>query len=89
MTEPWDLDPEFTRTQLFLIAELLGKINKPNEYSVKWKAIRDANSFLMIPRNTSRKRRISWKGVEAENAKYQKSFAEAEKHLKTSRIRKD
>ncbi len=28
---PWDLDLEFTRTQLFMIAELLGKIDRPNK----------------------------------------------------------
>lgn len=27
---PWDLDPEFTRTHLFLIANLLEKINRPD-----------------------------------------------------------
>ena len=28
---PWDLDPEYTRTHLFLIADMLGKIGKDNE----------------------------------------------------------
>jgi len=27
---PWDIDPEFTRTHLFLIANLLEKINRPD-----------------------------------------------------------
>ena len=28
---PWDLDPEFTQTQLFIIGEILSKINRPSE----------------------------------------------------------
>ncbi|MDE0086291.1 MAG: hypothetical protein OXU23_11295 [Candidatus Poribacteria bacterium] len=28
---PWDIDSEFTRTQLFIIAELLGKINRSDK----------------------------------------------------------
>lgn len=76
---PWDLDPEFTRTQLFLIAELLGKINKPNEHR-EVKAIRDK----LFPNDTKE----HLLEVEAENAKYQKSFAEAEKHLKTAELEK-
>ena len=33
---PWDLDPEFTRTHLFLIANLLEKINRPDaKYQVE------------------------------------------------------
>ena len=37
---PWDLDPEFTRTHLFLIANLLEKINRPDAKR-KIEAIRD------------------------------------------------
>ena len=76
---PWDLDPEFTRTQLFLIAELLGKINKPNEHR-EVKAIRDK----LFPNDTKE----HLLKVEAENAKYQKSLKEAEKHLETVEVEK-
>ena len=76
---PWDLDPEFTRTQLFLIAELLGKINKPNEHR-EVKAIRDK----LFPNDTKE----HLLKVEAENAKYQKSLEEAEKHLETVEVEK-
>ena len=37
---PWDLDPEFTRTHLFIIAELLGKVNRLDKQD-EVEAIRD------------------------------------------------
>lgn len=70
---PWDLDPEFTRTQLFLIAELLGKINKPDEQR-EVEAIRD-NLF------DDTTEQLVTTAVEVEKAKYEKSIAEVEKRL--------
>ena len=70
---PWDLDPEFTRTQLFLIAELLGKINKPDEQR-EVEAIRDK----LFDDTTEQ---LVTTAVEIEKAKYEKTIAEVEKHL--------
>ena len=70
---PWDLEPEFTRTQLFLIAEVLGKINKLDEQR-EVEAIRDklfndtAEQLVTI-------------AVEDEKAKYEKSITKVEKRL--------
>ena len=70
---PWDLEPEFTRTQLFLIAEVLGKINMLDAQR-EIEAIRDklfddtAKQLVTI-------------AVEDEKAKYEKSIAEVEKRL--------
>ncbi len=41
---PWDLDPEFTRTHLFIIAELLGKVNRLDKQD-EVEAIRDELLF--------------------------------------------
>ena len=73
---PWDLDPEFTRTQLFLIAELLGKINKPDEQR-EVEAIRD-NLF------DDTAEQLITTAVEVEKAKYKKSIAEVEKRLSSA-----
>ncbi len=73
---PWDLDPEFTRTQLFLIAELLGKINKPGEQR-EVEAIRD-NLF------DDTAEQLITTAVEVEKAKYKKSIAEVEKRLSSA-----
>ena len=76
---PWDLDPEFTRTQLFLIAELLGKINKPNEHR-EVMAIRDE----LFP-NDTKERLVK---METENATYQKSLEKSKKELETAESEK-
>ena len=83
---PWDLDIEFTRTQLFLIAELLGKINRPNEQR-QVEAIRDK---LFSDDTKERLAEIEerLKDVEAENAGYKNSLAEVEKHLETAKSEK-
>ena len=70
---PWDLDPDFTRTQLFLIAEVLGKINRPDaQHEVE--VIRD-NLF------DDTTEQLVTTAVKAEKAKYEKSIAEVEKRL--------
>ena len=70
---PWDLDPEFTRTQLFLIAELLGKINKPDEQR-EVEVIRDQ----LFDDTTEQ---LVTTAVAVEKAKYEKSITEVEKCL--------
>ncbi len=70
---PWDLDPEFTRTQLFLIAEVLGKINRPDAQdeveAIQKKLFDDTTEQLVTT------------AVEAKEAEYEKSIAEVEKRL--------
>ena len=70
---PWDLDPDFTRTQLFLIAEVLGKINRPDAQR-EVEVIRD-NLF------DDTTEQLVTTAVKAEKAKYEKSIAEVEKRL--------
>ena len=70
---PWDLDPEFTRSQLFLIAEVLGKIKRSDAQreveGIREKLFDDTTEQLVAT------------AVEAEKAKYEKSIAEVEKRL--------
>lgn len=70
---PWDLDPEFTRTQLFLIAEVLGKINMSDAQGevedIRDKLFEDTAKQLVTI------------AVEDEKAKYEKSIAEVKKRL--------
>ena len=54
---PWDLDPEFTRTHLFLIANLLEKINRP-----------DAKRKVEDIRNRLFSHEVEEHSTEAENA---------------------
>ena len=70
---PWDLDLEFTRAQLFLIAEVLGKI-KRSDAQREVEIIRDK-----LFKDTTEQRVT----VEAktEKAKYEKSIAEVEERL--------
>ena len=73
---PWDLDPGFTRTQLFLIAEVLGKINMPDAQHevgiIRDKLFNDTTEQLVTM------------AVEAEKTTYEKSIAEVEKRLAAS-----
>ena len=70
---PWDLDPEFTRTQLFLIAEVLGKINRSD-------AQREVETIRNdLFENTTQQ--LVTTAVEAEKAEYEKSIAEVKKRL--------
>lgn len=70
---PWDLDIEFTRTQLFLIAEVLEKINmsaaQREVETIRDKLFDDTTKQLVAT------------AVEVEKAKYEKSIAEVEKRL--------
>lgn len=83
---PWDLDSDFTRTQLFLIAELLGKINKPNEQ----REVEDIRDKLFSDDTAERLAELEerLKDVEGENAEYKKSLAGVEKHLETAKSEK-
>ena len=76
---PWDLDPEFTRTQLFLIAELLGKINRPNEQR-EVEVIRDDLFFDDTAERLAEAEK-HLKEIEAENTEYKKSLSDTEKCL--------
>ena len=76
---PWDLDPEFTRTQLFLIAELLGKINRPNEQR-EVEVIRD-DLFSDDTAERLAEAEKHLKEIKAENTEYKKSLSDTEKCL--------
>ena len=81
-----DLDTEFTRTHLFLIAELLGKINKPNEKR-EVQTIRDTLfSDDTAERLAEAEERL--KSVETGIAEDKKSLEEAEARLKTAEAEK-
>ena len=83
---PWDLDPEFTRTHLSLIADILGKISKPDEQR-EVEAIRDKLfSDDTTERLAEAEKRL--KVAESERIEYEKSkailserLAEVEEHL--------
>ena len=68
-----ELDPEFTRSQLFLIAEILGKINRSDAQ----REVEDIRDKLF---NDTTEQLVAM-AVEAEQAKYKKSIAEVEKRL--------
>ena len=84
---PWDLDPEFTRTHLSLIAEVLGKISKPDQQR-EVETIRDELFFdNTAERLTEAEERL--KVSERENAKYKKSLTEAERRLEARESERD
>ena len=68
-----DLDSEFVRINLFLIADVLGKINRPDEQreveSIRDKLFDDTTEQLVAT------------AVEAEKTKYEKNIVEVEKRL--------
>ena len=70
---PWDLDPEFTRTQLFLIAEVLGKSSMPNAQ----REVEDIRDELFD--NTAAQ--LVTIAVKTKEAEYEKSIAEVEERL--------
>ena len=74
-----DIESEFTRVHLFLIADVLRKINK-SDAKCKVEAIRDALFFH------DTKERLGT--MEADTAKYKKSLTEVEKHLKIAKSEK-
>ena len=69
------LDRDFTRSQLFLIAEILGKIKRPDAQ----REVEDIRDELFDD-NTEQLEAVS-EAVEVEKAKYEKSIAEVEKRL--------
>ena len=70
-----ELDPEFTRSQLFLIAEVLGKINRSDAQ----RAVEDIRDKLFD--DTAAQLEAVSKAVEAEKVEYKKSIATVEKRL--------
>lgn len=81
-----DIDYEFVRTNLFLIAEVLGKINRPNERRDVEVIRDDLFSDDTAERLADTEERL--KEIEAENAEYKKNLAEVEKHLETVKSEK-
>ena len=73
-----ELDPEFTRSQLFLIAEILGKI-KRSDAQREVEDIRDK-----IFDDTSKHLEAVSKAVATEKTKYKRSIAGVEKRLETA-----
>lgn len=69
-----DLNSEFVRMNLFLIAEVLGKINRPDEQC----EVEDIRDNLFADDTAERLEKL-----EKENADYKRSLAEAEQHLAT------
>ena len=84
---PWDLDPGFTRTHLFLIAELLSKINKPNEQREVETIQDDLFSDDTAERLAEAEQRLT--DAETEGAEHKKSLATAEKRLETAEAKKN
>ena len=70
-----ELDPEFTRSQLFLIAEILGKIKSPDVQ----REVEDIRDKLF--NDTAEQLEAVSEAVEVEKAKYEKSIAEVKKRL--------
>ena len=75
-----DIDYEFVRTNLFLIAEVLGKINRPNERR-DVEVIRDELDDTAERLATAEER---LKEMEAENAEYKKNLAGTKQRLEKS-----
>ncbi len=73
-----ELDPEFTRSQLFLIAEILGKIKSPDAQ----REVEDIRDKLF--NDTAEQLEAVSKAVAAEKAKYKRSIAGVEKRLAAS-----
>ena len=81
-----DLDFEFVRTNLFLIADVLGKINRPDEQR-EVESIRD-DLFSDDTAECLAEAEERLKTVEAENAKYEKSLAQTKKNLEAAESEK-
>lgn len=79
-----DADFESTRAHLFLIADVLGKINK-SDAKDRVEVIRDE-----LDDTAERLADVEecLKKMEAENAEHKKSVAEVEKHLETAKLEK-
>ena len=84
---PWDLDPEFTRTHLFLIANLLEKINRPDAKR-EVEEIRDrlfsdeGEEHPTEAENAALKERLADMTKQLDTAKAERT--ELEKHLKAT-----
>ena len=78
---PWDLDLEFTRAQLFLIAEVLGKINRPD-------AQREVETIRndLFENTTQQLVEIA---VKEEKAQHKKSIAEVKERLTAEEKKND
>ena len=77
-----DLDSEFTRMHLFLIAAVLGKINKPNEKHEVETIGEELFSDDTAERLAEAEERLAT--VELENAEHMKSLAATEKRINAS-----
>ena len=78
-----ELDSEFTRSQLFLIAEILGKIKRSDAQ----REVEDIRDKLFD--NTVKHLEAVSKAVETEKTKYKRSIAEVERHLTAEKERNE
>ena len=78
-----ELDSEFTRSQLFLIAEILGKIKRSDAQ----REVEDIRDKLFD--NTAKHFEAVSKAVETEKTKYKRSIAEVERHLAAEKERNE
>ena len=76
---PWDLDPEFTRTHLFIIAELLGKVNRLDKQD-EVEAIRDELLFDDAAKQISALSE-KYDAEKAEKKKYKNELTETKQRL--------
>ena len=84
--EDTKVDSEFVRIHLFLIGEVLNKINEPDRQSEVEKIRADLFSDDTAERLAEAEERL--KEMEAENAENKKNLAEVEKHLETVKSEK-
>ncbi len=75
----WDLNPDFTQAQLFMIAEILSKINKPTQQR-EVKAIQD-NLFYDDTKDLLAEAKEGIKKLESEKQEYEKRNVELSKSL--------
>ena len=78
-----ELDSEFTRSQLFLIAEILGKIKRSDAQ----REVEDIRDKLFD--NTAKHLEAVSKAVETEKTKYKRSITEVERHLAAEKERNE
>lgn len=84
--EDTKIDSEFVRIHLFLIGEVLNKINEPDRQSEVEKIRADLFSDDTAERLAEAEERL--KEMEAENEENKKNLAEVEKHLETVKSEK-
>ena len=79
-----DLDREFVQTHLFLIAEVLSKINRPDQQH----EVETIRNKLDNTKEHLAEAKERLKSVEAENAEYRESLEKSKKDLETAESKK-